>query len=124
MAKCVYCQSETDLFDNGVPVCIKCSKQRDRTRMTPATQQEVRNTLLHDTLEATARHNQAREEFEAIMGQIPSGLPQTDGAQRIKNASSSLSLARKGMMEAHDRLDKFLESGIVPEDLRSDFTRR
>ncbi len=124
MAKCVYCESETELFDNGVPVCIKCSKRREMTWKTMATLQEIRNILLHDTLEATARHNQAREEFEAIMGQIPSGLPQTDGAHWIKNASSSLSLARKGMMEAHDRLDKFLESGIVPEDLRSDFTRR
>ena len=118
MAKCNCCGSATELFDNGVPICVACSTERSIDHETPVMLQEVRNTLLHDTLEATARHNEAREEFEAIMGQIPSGLPETDGAQRIKNASSSLSIARRGMMEAHDRLDKFLESGIVPEDLK------
>ena len=117
MAKCNFCGSVTELFDNGVPICVACSKERAIDRETPETLQEIRNTLLHDTLEATARHNEAREEFEAIMGHIPSGLPATDGAQRIKNASSTLSIARRGMMEAHARLDKFLESGIVPEDL-------
>ena len=117
MAKCIYCGSVTELFDKGLPICVACSEERATDRETPETRQEIRNTLLHDTLEATARHNEAREEFEAIMGQIPSGLPATDGAQRIKNASSTLSIARRGMMEAHARLDKFLESGIVPEDL-------
>jgi predicted naringenin-chalcone synthase len=52
------------------------------------------------------------------MGQIPSGLAHPDGVRLIKNASSSLSIARKKMMKAHSRLDEFLESGIVPEDLK------
>jgi len=48
----------------------------------------------------------------------PSGLPHPDGAQLIKNASRRLSTARKNMMTAHNRLDSFLETESVPEDLK------
>jgi len=81
-------------------------------------QQQTRNRLLDDTLEATALYNEARAEFEDTAGQIPSGLAHPDGIQRIKNASKGLSIARKKMMKAHSRLDEFLQSGIVPEDLK------
>src|SRR5258708_40126240 len=46
------------------------------------------------------------------------GLPHPDGTPRIRNASSRLSTARKNMMTAHNRLDCFLETGSVPEDLK------
>ncbi len=118
MAKCIYCGYDTELIENGVPICVGCSMQHDVERKPLTSQEQIRNALLRDALEATARHNAAREEFEAIMGQIPSDLPYADGAQRIKNASRSLSTARSAMMTAHDHFDKFLESGIVPEDLR------
>jgi hypothetical protein len=72
--------------------------------------------LLHNVLEATAQLNEARAEFEASM--VPSGLPHPDGIQRIKNTSSKLSIARKNMMAAHDRLDCFLQTGIAPEDVK------
>jgi len=52
------------------------------------------------------------------MSQVPSGLPHPDGTQRIRNASRELFRARKEMMTAHRRLDNFIESGIVPEDLK------
>ena len=52
------------------------------------------------------------------MGQIPSGFPHPDGSQRIHNASRDLSTARKDLMRAHTRLDDFLKTGIVPEDLK------
>jgi hypothetical protein len=32
MAKCTYCGSETELFDGGVPICLKCSEQRETKR--------------------------------------------------------------------------------------------
>jgi hypothetical protein len=38
--------------------------------------------------------------------------------QRIRSASHELTAARNEMMEAHHRLNEFLESGIVPEDLK------
>jgi len=81
-------------------------------------QSKGRNALLHDILEATAQHNEARDEFEVLMSQVPSGLPHPDGVQRIKNASTKLSIARDELMKAHSRLDGYLAGGIVPEDLQ------
>jgi hypothetical protein len=114
MARCAYCGDETELYSGGVPVCPECSQAPRRKPV--AMQQEIRNALLHNVLEATAQHNEARADFEASM--VPSGLPHPDGTQRIKNTSSNLSMARKNMMAAHKRLDCFLETGLVPEDLK------
>ena len=66
-------------------------------------------------VEATAQLNEARADFEASI--VPS-LPHPDGIQRIKNTSRDLSMARKNMMAAPDRLDRFLQTGIAPEDLK------
>jgi len=118
MAQCAYCKAETYLYDGGVPICLQCSAAQDAKRKPPAMEQSIRTTLLQDMLEATARNNEASEEFESVMGQLPSGLPNPDGVQRIKNASTKLSIARKGMMTAHNRLHDFLSRGIVPEDLK------
>ena len=106
MALCAYCQAETELYDGGdVPICIECSDARKARRKPPATEQQIRTTLFQDVFEATARNNEATREFEAVMGQFPSGLPHPDGAQRIKNASSILTVARKEKMKAHNRLN-------------------
>ena len=32
MAKCSYCGSETELYSGGVPICVKCSNERDSKR--------------------------------------------------------------------------------------------
>jgi hypothetical protein len=113
MAECAYCGAETELYINGGPVCLSCSNAPKRKP--PAAQQETRNKLLQEVLEATAQHNEARADFEASM--VPGGIPHPDGTQRITNASRRLSIARKKMMTAHNRLDCFLETGSVPEDL-------
>ena len=57
-------------------------------------------------------------EFQAVMSDIPSGLPHPDGTQRIHNASSQMKDAREGMMTAHKRLNDYLSVGTVPEDLK------
>ena len=51
------------------------------------------------------------------MGDIPSGLPQPDGSQRIQNAAHALAAARYEVMQAHSRLDEFLAPGVAPGDL-------
>ena len=48
----------------------------------------------------------------------PSGTPHPDGVQRIHNASHKLTQARDEMMNAHNRMNDFIERGIVPEDLK------
>ena len=72
----------------------------------PATERDIRSVLLQDVLELTARFTEATGEFEAVTGQIPSGLPHPDGVQRIKNASNKLSTARNELMKAHRRLNE------------------
>ena len=91
MAQCAYCQSEIELYDGGVPICVKCSNAREIKRKPPATEQDIRTTLMHDLVEATEHANVA---------------------------SRDLATARKEMMKAHNRLNDYLGRGIVPEDLR------
>ena len=118
MAICAHCNTqETQLHENGVPVCLDCSEGRTK-RKPPATEQQIRATLLQDIIELTARNEQALEEFEAVAGQIPSGLPHPDGVQRIKNASAKLATARQELMKAHRRLDEHIDRGTVSEDLK------
>lgn len=78
----------------------------------------IQNLLVDRIIEATARVTLANQIFLDVMNQVPSGLPHPDGTQRIRNASRELLRARKAMMTAHQRLDDFIESGIVPEDLK------
>jgi hypothetical protein len=116
MAECAFCKAQTELHDNGMPICLNCSDAGPK-RKPPATDQQIRSTLLQDILELTARISEATREFEAIIGQ-PSGLPHPDGVQRIKNASNKVSTARKELMKAHSRLDKHFGSETIPEDVR------
>ena len=118
MAQCAYCETETFMFDRGVPLCIQCAEERDSKRKPSATAHEIRATLLQDLIGSTARNSEALREFDEVTGQFPSGLPYPDGVQRIKNASNKLSVARKEMGTAHNRLSDYLSRGIVPEDLK------
>jgi hypothetical protein len=63
--------------------------------------------LFQDVLELTAQFDEATEELEAVTRQIPSGLPNSDGVQRIKAASNRLFIARKKLIKAHRRLNHF-----------------
>jgi hypothetical protein len=124
MEKCAVCKVEqTMLYESGVAICLKCADARAKRnsqpeRKPPATEQDIRRTLLQDVLELTARTNEAAEEFRVVMGRVPSGLPHPDGAQRIKNASSKLTIARKELMKAHTRLHDYVERGNVLDDLK------
>jgi hypothetical protein len=120
MAACAYCGAETQLYDSGVPICLKCSDERENkpSRKPPASGQSIRNLLVSEIAEATARANKASQTFLEVMGKVPSGFPHPDGSQRIHNVSRELSLARKDLMRAHAALDDFLKTGIVPEDLK------
>lgn len=120
MAACAYCGAETELYANGVRICLKCSEERENkpSRKPPASGQSIRSVLVDDIAKATARVNEANNTFFEVMGHIPTGFPHPDGSQHIHNASRNLSTARKDLMKAHARLDDFLKTGIVPEDLK------
>jgi hypothetical protein len=115
MAKCAYCENETKLYEGGSPICIKCAETK---RKLPAHEQELPRILLQEVLETTARAGTASDAFNAIMSDIPSGIPYPDSTLRIHEASRELSAARKEMMTAHSRLNDFLSRGIIPNDLK------
>jgi hypothetical protein len=119
MARCAYCRTaETDLYDSGVPICLACSEQREGKRKALSTGQ-IKTALINRIAETTAQVSAANQTFNEVIGQAPSGLPHPDGVQRIKNASTELSQARAQMMQAHKRLNDYVEHGIVPEDLKN-----
>ena len=105
MATCARCKTEeTQLYVSGAPICLQCADAPSKPKP-PATNQQIRSTLLQDVFELTARTQQATEEFEAVMEQTRSGSTQ-DGTQRIKSASAKLSIAREELMNAHRRLNE------------------
>lgn len=118
MAACTYCGAETELYESGVPICVKCSDERESKakKKPPASGQPIRNILVDEIAQATARVNKASQDFFEVMGKIPSGFPHPDGTQHIHNVSRELATARKDLMRAHAALDDFLRTGIVPDD--------
>jgi hypothetical protein len=112
MAECTFCKAETQLYENGEPVCIACDEKRLRK---PA---DIRTLLVNAIADATARVSAANQVFSSVMSEIPTGFPHPDGAQRIHNASQELDDARKEMMKAHTRLNDYISRGIVPEDVK------
>lgn len=91
----MFCKAEdTALYENGVPICLECVNARTIPKP-PATDQQIRSTLLQDILEWSARIEAASSEFDEVMRQIPGDLPHPDGVQRIKNVSAKLSTARQ-----------------------------
>jgi hypothetical protein len=83
----------------------------------PLSQEHIRAALFQDLIDATARNNKAVKIFDEVVVTSPSGMPHPDGVQRIKNASRELALARTELMIAHNRLNDYLNRGIIPEDL-------
>ncbi len=74
--------------------------------------------LFRDLDEATKRSDNANDAFKAVVSSIPNGDPHPDGTQRIRKASNELTAARDAMMKAHNRLTDFLNTGVVPDNLK------
>ena len=83
------------------------------------TEPERIRKILRDAFDAALQERDtASEAFDAVLRQIPSGLPKPDGVQQIQNASSALSVAREKMSVAMIRLREFENLGIIPGDLK------
>jgi hypothetical protein len=69
-----------------VPICVECWDAQQIKRNLPEAEQHICAALFQDILEVTALNNEATREFEAAVGQVPSGSAQPAVAQRIKHA--------------------------------------
>jgi hypothetical protein len=118
MAACTFCKAETELYDSGVPVCVKCSEAQANKRKPPNSEHRVLTILQQDLQAATERSKAATAAFDAVANGVPSGIPHPDGTQRIHNASREVTIARMEMLRAHHRLNDFLNAGVVPDDLK------
>jgi hypothetical protein len=116
MAKCAYCKTETELYENGTPICLACAGARHGAIPHSS---GIQLKLLEEIRRATDRTNAAAESFSLIIKDMPSELPPPDSTSRIKQASRELSTAREEMMRAHRRLNDFLSRGVIPEDLKA-----
>jgi hypothetical protein len=63
-------------------------------------------------------YNKAKQNFWLIAADVPSGLPHPDGMQRVRNASRAQTFAMDAYATALKRLNQFLISGTIPDDLR------
>ena len=116
MTICAFCGSEAELAIDSIPLCEGCAGKPEREIGKLKTDREIRASLQREILASTARAHAASEALSAIMGDIPSGLPQPDGSQRVQNAAHALAAARIEVMKAHSRLDEYLARGVVPSD--------
>jgi hypothetical protein len=109
MAQCAYCKTETQLYENEVPVCTTCADlPREKLHVKARLYRELHNALL--------RADRATESFTAVTSNRAGGTPLSDGVQRIHNASHELAIARDAMMKAHNRLNEFLNTGTLPKE--------
>jgi hypothetical protein len=111
--RCLDCMAEIEADENGVPICVSCAKRK--LGVTPET---IRSVLQQELTWAAERASIASAEFLAVTREVPSGLPQPDGVQRIRNVSHELAFARAQLTKAHARLEAFLISGTAPDDLK------
>jgi hypothetical protein len=117
MARCAYCQADTDLHEGDIPICLTCSQAED-TASARLTEQQIRVKLFQDLIDAKAHSSEVAVRFNKVMSKLPTGFPHPDGAQRIKNVSQEMALARTELTNAHNRLNDYLARGAIPDDLK------
>ena len=101
------------------PCCTKASAGLPYKCADPSPERRgARIRLVHDLNEAERRTEAATEAFSAITSRMPSGIRHPDSVRRIRVVSDELTIARNEMVRAHHRLNEFLETGTVPEDLK------
>jgi hypothetical protein len=119
MPQCTRCQTETELYENGSPICITCADRGTEPKpkpLSPTTLPQLRDSLFQALIRATARANAAAKALNAVTKQFQTG--RANGILLIRQASEDLEAARKELGRAHNRLNDFLSRGIVTDDLK------
>src|ERR1700676_3904134 len=91
MVQCIYCKTKVESCDKGLPSCLDCANRAEAKE--PPEEQSIRAILQRELTAATAQAHAATDAFHAIVDDIPSALPHTDGTQRIHNVYRELSIA-------------------------------
>jgi multidrug resistance efflux pump len=81
------------------------------------TRRETEAILKANEDRARERYRQARAEFDSFIAGFPSGLPETDGALRIRQAGAAMRAALEAVNEARISLDNFKIPGFRQYDL-------
>jgi hypothetical protein len=81
----------------------------------PEILQKLREAL--DT--ARQRSEAASAHFDEVLRDVPSGLPQPDGVERVRLASVEFIRSRQILLDAHLKLENFIAYGTIPDELES-----
>jgi hypothetical protein len=99
-------------------MCIACSNNLESRKTSHAA--SVRQRLKNEDAAAESDHSEALKRFLEITQEVPSGLPQPDGAARVTQASKRVHFTSERYRIAHQRWTDFLLKGIVPDDADPD----
>jgi hypothetical protein len=78
---------------------------------------DIATVLNDDLLKARERHLKAVAEFDTVTADFPSGIPEPDGAFRIRKAGAAQVQTHQAWIKALQRFSDFTLRGIIPEDL-------
>jgi hypothetical protein len=78
---------------------------------------EIEERLRCDLEKARAVYQGACGEFHSLVKDIPSGIPQSDGELRIRQAGEASRVALQDYIFALKRFSQYTLAGVVPEDL-------
>ncbi len=108
----------TPLNDNDILWAMNLHiPQPIAVRKQPPTRHDVLQILDAEVDGALQRFNEASSHFRELVADIPSGIPQPDGALRIQKAGRAQRTASDQVQKALRRRDDFLVDAIIPEDL-------
>jgi len=79
---------------------------------------EIRHMLEDEFEVAQQRRIAASKRYLEVVSDIPSGIPQPDGTDRIRQVSAEYNASREAATEAMKRLSDFLIRGIIPAELQ------
>ena len=117
MATCAQCKiQETQMYEKGVPVCLKCSDTSPSKPPATALSKDASAVLLQEVLRTTALCEEAATEFDKVVCQVPNRVPHPDGGKTIIDATRKMAIARNEMVMAHNRLNDYMEQ--LPHDLK------
>ena len=120
MERCAFCKAEdTPLYENGVPICLRCADAREIKHKPPQSTDQIHLTLVGvASQEATAKLSAANQKFNEALNRFPGGPAHPDGVQGIRECLRDLTFAREEMIAAHRQLSEFIGRGIVPDDMK------